>query len=79
VRRRRVSRGAAVQPEAEGGTRWREGQPATWRQQVIKVAVRLSSSARRVVIGEQRVALLEQFQRLMQRLLVALAALPPRL
>jgi hypothetical protein len=51
-----------------------EAQPATWRQQVIKVAVRLMSTARRVVIqvsGEW--PYLEQFQ----RLLAALAAPPP--
>jgi hypothetical protein len=55
-----------------------EGQPATWRQQVIKVAVRVVSSTRRVVIrlsGEW--PCLEQFRRLTQRLLAALAAPPP--
>ena len=57
-----------------------EGQPATWRQQVIKAAVRVLSGSRRVVIqvsGEW--PHLEQFRRLMQRLLAALAAPPPAL
>lgn len=55
-----------------------EGQPATWRRQVIKVAVRLSSSARRVVIEvSSEWPYLEQFQRLTQRLLAALAVPPP--
>ena len=55
-----------------------EGQPATWRQQVIKVAVRLSSSARRVVIRvSSEWPYLEQFRQLTRRLLEALAVPPP--
>lgn len=55
-----------------------EAHPATWRQQVIKVAVRLSSSARRVVIQVSDAwPYLEQFCQLMQRLLEALAVPPP--
>lgn len=55
-----------------------EGQPATWRRQVIKVAVRLTSSARRVVMRvSDEWPYLEQFRRLMQRLLAALTVPPP--
>jgi hypothetical protein len=55
-----------------------EGQPATWRRQVIKVAVRLTFSARRVVIrASSGWPYLEQFCQLMQRLLEALAVPPP--
>jgi hypothetical protein len=55
-----------------------EGQPATWRQLVIKVAVRLVSSSRRVVIQvSDEWPHLDPFQRLVQRLLAALAAPPP--
>ena len=54
-----------------------EGQPQTWRQQVIKVAVRVVSSSRRVVIQLcSEWPYLEQFQQVMQRLLVALAGPP---
>lgn len=55
-----------------------EGQPLTWRQQVIKVAVRLISSSQRVVIQVSRQwPYLEQFQQLLQRLHAALAMPPP--
>ena len=55
-----------------------EAQPATWRQQVIKVAVRVMSSARRVVIQlSMEWAYLEQFRQLVQRLLAVLAVPPP--
>jgi hypothetical protein len=55
-----------------------EGQPATWRQQVIKVAVRLISNTRRVVIQlSSEWAYLEQFQQFVQRLLAALAVPAP--
>src|SRR5205085_1921828 len=55
-----------------------EGQPATWRRLVIKAAVRVVSSARRVVIKlSDEWPHLEQFRRLAQRLLAALATPPP--
>jgi hypothetical protein len=51
-----------------------EAQPATWRVRVIKVAVRLISSTRRVVIQlSSEWPYLEQFQQFAQRLLAALA------
>jgi hypothetical protein len=76
-----------VPREAEAGERRRrqfnrrrrrdvlgEGQPATWRQQVIKAAVRVVSSARRVVVRlSGQWPYLEQFRHLTQRLLSALA------
>ena len=55
-----------------------EAQPATWRQQVIKAVVRVLSSSRRVLIQlSSDWPYLEQFQQLVQRLLAALAAVPP--
>jgi hypothetical protein len=54
-----------------------EGQPATWRQQVIKVVVRVMGSSRRVVIQLSGAwPYLEQFRQFVQRLLAALAAPP---
>jgi Transposase DDE domain group 1 len=54
-----------------------EGQPQTWREHVIKVAVRVISSSRRVVIELSSVwPYLEEFQQLMQRLWAALAVPP---
>ena len=56
-----------------------EAQPATWRQQVIKVAVRVLSGARRVVIRlSDEWPYLERFQQLAQRLLLALAPPTPQ-
>jgi hypothetical protein len=55
-----------------------EAQPATWRQMVIKVAVRLVSSTRRVVIQVSGAwTYLEQFRQFTHRLLAALAVPPP--
>lgn len=55
-----------------------EGQPETWRRQVIKAVVRVVSSGRRVVIllgaGWPH---LEQFRQVLERLLAALAVPPP--
>jgi hypothetical protein len=54
-----------------------EAQPATWRRLLIKVAVQVVSSSKRVVIRlSQQWPHLEQFQQLLQRLAAALAPLP---
>jgi DDE family transposase len=51
-----------------------EGQPATWRQQLIKVAVQVAQSGRRVVLKlSSDWPHLEQFRQVLQRLLQALA------
>ena len=51
-----------------------EGQPATWRRMLIKVAVQVVQSGRRILIGlSTSWPHLEQFQQVFQRLLAALA------
>jgi hypothetical protein len=50
-----------------------EAQPATWRRMLIKVAVEVVQSSRRIVIRmSQEWPHLEQFRQVLQRLLVAL-------
>jgi hypothetical protein len=54
-----------------------EGQPATWRRLLIKVAVAVVSSGRRVLIRLwEGWPHLEQFKQILQRLAEALPPLP---